>query len=60
MWVRPKFFEGSLSESGFSGLIGIFRMAGDRLLSVGRIFLCEMKGLAAGRQRYGMNPKGTG
>ena len=37
-------------------MIGIFRMAGDRLLSVVRIFLREMKGRAAGRQRYGMHP----
>ena len=53
--VHPRFFGWSLSESGFSGLKGIFRMVGDRLLFVGRVILRGMNGRAAGRQQYGMH-----
>ena len=47
----------SLSESGFSGLIGIVGMAGGRLLSVGRVFSRGMGGRAAGRQAHGMRSR---
>ena len=45
----------SLSESGFSGLKRIFRMAGDRLLGVGWKSLRGMRGRAAGGEGYGMH-----
>ena len=34
-----------LSESGFAGFVRIFRIAGDRLLSVGRVFLAADEGM---------------
>ena len=40
-----------LSESGFAGLIRIFGMAGDRFLSVGRVFLATDEGEAAAETR---------
>ena len=49
-WGQFRFLGWPLSESGISGLIGIFRMAGDRLSSVGRVFLRRMNGRVAGRQ----------
>ena len=38
----------------------MFRMAGDRLVSVGLRILHGMRGRAAGRQRSGMHPEDRG